>query len=554
MNAETNQPSLALVRPVRRQYLCVSVCLCVSAFTLFSVTSASSVLSQDQKTGFGRIHFPTSGAAAAQPHFLRGVAALHSFEYEEALDAFRQARAADAGFAMAHWGEAMSHNRTLWGRQDREAAKSVLGRLGATPAARAARAATTREQSYLGAVEILFGEGEKAARDTQYAEAMARMAAKYPEDHEAVTFYALAKLATMQRGIEGIAAEDGHRHALAGSEAQREVAAILQKVLKANPEHPGAAHYLIHVWDDPEHASLALPIARTYARIAPAASHARHMPSHVFFHLGLWDGAAASDQSAWEASVAFATRKGLPPSMRSYHSLSWLQYSYLQQGRYGAADKTLGEIEPVASGSRDPELMGIAASMRARAVVDTARWERVRGRMQFDNHDELFAIALAGARTGDTATAEMGRQELARRAGAARTGDRRPIVAILEREIAAMLRLAAGDPASAVSLLEKAAASEVQLPAPAGPPVVIKPSQELLGEVLAQIGRPREAAAAFEGALKRYPNRSASLLGLARALAAAGARDGAREQYKRFASNWRRADPGRPELAEAKKW
>jgi tetratricopeptide (TPR) repeat protein len=520
---------------------------------LFSATSAFSALFQGNKTGYGTIHFPTSGPPTAQPHFLRGVAALHSFEYEEALDAFRQARQADAGFAMGYWGEAMSHNRTLWGQQDREAAKAALARLGATPAARAARAPTTRERFYLGAVEILFGEGEKAARDTQYAEAMGRLAAKYPDDQEAATFYALAKLATMQRGIEGIAAEDGHRHALAGSEAQREAAAILQKVLKANPEHPGAAHYLIHVWDDPEHASLALPIARTYARIAPAASHARHMPSHVFFHLGLWDAAAASDESAWEASVELVTRKKLPASMRSYHSLSWLQYAYLQQGRYGAADKTLGEIEPVASGSRDPVLMGIAASMRARAVVDTARWERVRGRMQFDNHDELFAIALAGARAGDTATAEMGRQELARRATAERTGDRRPIVAILEREIAAMLRLAAGDTTAAISLLEKAVAAEAQLPAPAGPPVVIKPSQELLGEVLAQIGRPREAAAAFEGALKRYPNRSVSLLGLARALAAAGARDGARARYKRFLANWRAADADRPELTEARK-
>jgi tetratricopeptide (TPR) repeat protein len=534
------------LRRRRWQPLSIALCLCVSAF---SASSASSALGQ-----FGTIHFQTSGAAPAQPHFLRGVAALHSFEYEEALDAFRQARAVDPGFAMACWGEAMAHNRTLWGQQDRDAAAAALARLGPTRGARTAKAPTAREKSYLDAVEILFGDGDKATRDAQYAEAMARLAAKYPDDQEAATFYALAKLATVQRGIQGIAAEDGHRHALPGSEVQGVVAAILQKVLKANPEHPGAAHYLIHVWDDREHASLALPVAKTYARIAPAASHARHMPAHVFFHLGLWDAAAASDESAWQASVALAEGKKLPASMRSYHSLSWLQYVYLQQGRYAAADKALGEIEPVAAAARDPVLLAIAASMRARAVVDTARWDRVRGRMKFDNHDELFAIALGASRGGDTATAEMGRQELAQRASAARTGDYRPIVAILEREIAALLRLSARDASGAVSLLKEAAAAEAQLPSPAGPPLVIKPSHELLGEVLSGMGRHQEAAAAFEAALKRYPNRSASVLGLARALAGSGAREGAREQYKRFAANWRRADVDRPELAEARKW
>ncbi|MGH9312891.1 MAG: hypothetical protein ACRD1S_06795, partial [Vicinamibacterales bacterium] len=144
----------------------------------------------------GTIHFPTSGSPKAQPHFLRGVAALHSFEYEEAADAFRQAQAVDAGFAMAYWGEAMSQNRTLWSQEDRDAARRALARLGSTPSARAARAPTPREQGYLGAVEILFDEGEKAARDLRYAEAMGRLAGRFPDDHEAAAFYALAKLAT----------------------------------------------------------------------------------------------------------------------------------------------------------------------------------------------------------------------------------------------------------------------------------------------------------------------------------------------------------------------
>jgi tetratricopeptide (TPR) repeat protein len=522
---------------------------CATGLAIIVVAQAFRPASARQ---LGKIDFPTSGSAKAQPHFLRGVAALHSFEYEEALDAFREAQTIDAGFAMAYWGEAMSRNRTLWGEEDADGARAALARLAPTPAARAARAPTAREKAYLEAVEILFESGDKQTRSARYADAMGKLARAYPQDLDAAAFYALSRLATVQRGIEGIAAEGMHRHALPGSETQREVAAILQKVLKTNPEHPGAAHYLIHAWDDRQHAGQALSIAKTYARIAPSASHARHMPAHVFFWLGQWDEAARSDESAWAASVAFVTKKRLPPSMRSYHSLSWLQYVYLQQGRVGAADRTIGEIEPVARSTGDTTLLAIAASMRARAVVDTGRWELVRGKAKFDNHDELFAIGLGAARTGDLRTADLARQELARRAAAPRTGDFRPIVAILERQMGALLRKSQ-DGQAAVALLRETATAEEQLPEAAGPPVVIKPTQELLGEVLLELGRPKEAATAFDAALKRYRNRSASVLGRARALAASGAREEARAEYKKFLANWHAADANRPELAEAKK-
>jgi tetratricopeptide (TPR) repeat protein len=508
---------------------------------------------QNDPSDFGRIEFPTSGSAKARRPFLRGVAALHSFEYEEALDAFREAEAIDPGFAMAYWGEAMSYNRALWAHEDRDAATRALAHLGPTAQSRAARAPTAREKGYLEAVENLFGDGDKPSRDRRYADAMRRLSERFPHDHEAACFYALAMLATAERGLQGIADDEEHRHALAGSDVQRRAAAILQKVLKENPRHPGAAHYLIHAWDDPEHASLALPIARTYAGIAPAASHARHMPAHVFFQLGLWDEAAASDQAAWAASEALVRRKNLPLSMRSYHSLSWLQYASLQQGRRRHADWTLTEIESVAERSGDPGLKGIAASMRARAVVETGRWTLMRGRTRFDNNDELFAIGASAARTGDVATARMAQQELARRAAAPHAGDRRPLVAILEREIAALIELADGRGSQAIAPARDAVDAERRLPAIGGLPPLVKPPQELLGEILLELGRPREAAAAFEGALQRYRNRSASVLGLARALAASGAQARAREQYRRFLASWRRADPNQPELAEARR-
>lgn len=511
--------------------------------TLIALLASVAVHAQTGDFGTSTIRFPTSGPVKAQPHFLRGIAALHSFEYEEALDAFRQAQAVDPGFAMAYWGEAMSHNRTLWAHEDRDAARGALARLAPTPQGRAARAPTPREKGYLEAVEILFGEGDKPSRDRQYADAMRRLSQRYPDDREAGSFYALALLATVARGIQGLADEGQHRHALAGSDVQRQAAGILQGILKANPRHPGAAHYLIHAWDDPEHALLALPIARTYAKVAPAASHARHMPAHIFFQLGLWDEAAASDEAAWAASEALVRRKNLPLSLRSYHSLSWLQYVYLQQGRRSKADATLAEIEPVAQRSGDPNLKGIAASMRARAVVETGRWTQLRGRTQFDNNDELFAIGLSAARTGDSATARMAQQELARRAAAPKTGDYRPLVAVMERELAAAIELAAGRRIEAVAVLQQAVEAERRLPAFAGLPPLIKPTGELLGEILLDLGRAREAAVQFEGTLQRYRNRSASLLGLARALAASGAPDRARAQYRALLKNWRRADP-----------
>lgn len=500
--------------------------------------------------GLGPVEFPTSGAAAAQPHFLRGVAALHSFEYEEAQEAFRQAQAIEPDFAMAYWGEALAYNRTLWLHEDLEAARAALARLAPTAAARASRAPTAREKAYLAAVEILVGPGDKPTRDRAYAEAMGRLATQYPDDPDAAAFHALALLATTQRGLAGLASGDEHRHALVGSEEQRRAAEILLAVLGANPDHPGANHYLIHAWDDPDHAERALPLARRYAKIAPAAAHALHMPAHIFVQLGLWSEAAASDEASFAASDAWVRRKGLPLAMRSYHSLSWLQYSYLQQGRFRKAAEAVATMEAVALESGDASLKGTAASMRARQVVESRQWSSTKGRTRFDNADELFAIGMGAARTGDALTAGLARQEMARRADSPQTGDRRPLAAIMELQLGA---LAERNSEAAVRLLESAVAAERQLPPPLGPPALMKSSHELLGEILVELGRPQEARARFEEALAAHPNRSASVLGLARALDAAGERERARERYRAFLDNWAHADAGRPELDEARR-
>ncbi|HTH26152.1 MAG TPA: hypothetical protein VL919_13625, partial [Vicinamibacterales bacterium] len=208
----------------------------------------------------GTITFPNSGNAAAQAAFIEGVKDLHSFQFDEAAVAFQRAQQADPSFAMAYWGEAMSHNHPLWAQQDDKAAKAILEKIAPTSDARQAKAKLPKEKAFLKAIDVLYyAPGDKLARDTAYSEAMAAMYAEWPNDHEVATWYALSLLGTVRPTDKGF-----RRQALAAS--------IAEKVFAENPKHPGAAHFIIHAFDDPDHAPLALTAARSYAGIAPAAA------------------------------------------------------------------------------------------------------------------------------------------------------------------------------------------------------------------------------------------------------------------------------------------
>jgi tetratricopeptide (TPR) repeat protein len=524
-----------------------------------------------QQRGLGSVSFPNSGNAAAQADFNRGVAWLHSFMYEDAIDSFRAAQKIDPSFALAYWGEAMSFSQPLWFFEEVDKGRAALAKLGATSAERIAKAKTPREQGFMRAVEALFGSGDKPARHAALAKEMARVAAENPADDEAQTFYALALLATLPRGDAALP-------------IRRQAGAIAEKVFARNPNHPGAAHYILHAYDHGTLAAQALPAARAYAKIAPAASHALHMPAHTFLQLGMWDDAAASDEASWNASIAWAKRRGLSIASRDYHSLGWLQYEWLQQGRFSKTKEALAFVEsafaaaktPAASarqsvpaapehsgghgygegseiglGSNEAALRNDRGSMRARYIIESERWQEMKGQSTFDNIEELFALGLSAVNLGDAARMRSVIEEF-RKAASAPSAELREQAAVMLREMEALDQFAQGQHARAFMLLDQAVAMQNRMPKPIGRPMPVKDVNELYGEFELQLGRARQAAVWFERALARTPNRSRALLGLARSYRNAGDTAKARAAYKRFLANYRLADAGLSEVAEAR--
>jgi tetratricopeptide (TPR) repeat protein len=467
----------------------------------------------------GTINFPTSAKGEAQTAFLVGVKALHNFEFDTAGEAFRDAQKADPAFALAYWGEAMSFNHPLWAEQDIASARRVLERLAPTASARAAKAPVGKERGLIEAVDVLFGAGDKYARDVAYSAAMKRLHDQYRGDDEIAVLYALSLLGTARPGEKSV------RNAM-------QAAAIVEDIFQRNPKHPGAAHFIIHAFDDPDHAILALPAARAYSKIAPAAAHALHMPSHIFVQLGMWDDVVASNTVAYKAAVDLADKKNLPRGREDFHTLSWLQYAYLQQGNFVEAEKAIATAKAVADKDTSPRVRDGYASMKARQIVETAKWEKIPlpnaavkdgGAPGYDGSAAyVLAAGLGAAKLGDLETAAVALDRLKAMRTQAESGSnayRAKPFAIMEKEVAAAVAVAKKDPGGAEQLLKEATAIESSLDAPSGPPEPIKPSFELYGELLLDQGRLKDAAAQFEQSLTRMPNRRASKQGLEKARA-----------------------------------
>lgn len=506
------------------------------------------------------------GAVEAQADFARGMTALHNFAFDSAAGAFEAAVAADPGFALAWWGGAMTHAHFVWGDEDVEAGRAVLER---ARRALADRDLDSRQRVYLKAAEALFGEGDREARGAAFETRIADIAARHPEDREAAIFQALALL---RRGPQGEPAPVARR---------MRAARILTPLFREMPRHPGVLHYLIHAHDDAERAHLALPAARAYETVALGYPHALHMPSHIYLQLGLWEDAARANVNAYAASL---DPEG-PGDGPDLHSLEWLHFVRLQQGRLEDAAALLNEMERHAAGS---DARTSRAAMRMTARTRFASGTESEAAMPdgdpfldlfLSYPNALYAAGVGAARRGDEeeTTAALDRLDYLREAAAtAGFSNWAGMIGAMRDAIRAVAAWRAGETGRARAMFERAIRDDAAN-SPTGKPSAyletdagalctsvaggaggadqslpnpVKPVAELYGEMLADLGEAPAAARLFRAVLKRHPRRPAALLGLARALDAAGETAEAACRYRDLAAIRQGADAGAADYRE----
>lgn len=450
----------------------------------------------------GSIDFPTSAQnPEAQGAFERGLLLLHSFEYDDARDAFHEARQLEGTvYPMASWGEAMTHNRPIWMQQDLEEGRAALMNIGDYPNGVDDMEVTDREREYLrAAFGMFFGDGDKETRDDAFELAMGALASAYPNDLDAQSLWALSILGTAHEGRD--------------FPTYMRAAAILEEVFTRNPEHPGAAHYLIHAYDDAVHAPLGLRPARVYDQVAPAASHALHMPSHIYLALGMWDETADMNRRSYEAAKANSERRAEPLNNHGWHALYWRTYAELQRGDVDTAYELLAKARQLAE--EDPSVLARTHLVRIRAhiAVETFGWSRPELAFEIDTEGtsaatkamDLFVRAAAAGRSKASTDLADELRQLAEAPAASAT------VRATSLTLDAMRADAEGDAEAAESALREAVALVEQLPLAFGPPVPAFPPHEVLGFWLAERGRADEALDAFEGALALAPGRTRSV-------------------------------------------
>jgi hypothetical protein len=477
----------------------------------------------------GDIHFPVTGAAEAIPHFEKGVLLLHSFEYEDARVAFLKAQELDSTFAMAYWGEAMTYNHTIWQRQEKDKAVAALEKLAPDAAARKALAQTDLEKDFFSAIELLYGEGTKYDRDVAYRDFMEGLTKKYEGNHEVSAFYAISLLGSSRNGREDLLYEKSAR--------------IVQGIIAENPKHPGALHYLIHSYDDPDHAHLAKAAADGYSKTAPDAAHALHMPSHIYVALGAWDDVVTSNIASWNASVKRKERMALDHTANSYHALNWLQYGLLQRGETELATSVLQKMIDYAQEDSSKSARAYLVAMKGAHLVETNTWEGdftdldidptdldfvkianvnfLKGMKAYHRKDlnEMRSIIKSITKERTKAMVNLGDGAFAMCSGA-NLGTKPPsqldveMVQVMEMELEAYAATLANKKEEAAKWFEEACALDATLKYSYGPPIILKPIYEAYAEWLLENNNPTQALTYFEKSLDRYPGRLLSLEGM----------------------------------------
>lgn len=482
----------------------------------------------EEKYKLGELTFEVTGSEEAKAAFKKGHLLLHSFEYQDAAEAFREAQKIDPEFAMAYWGEAMTYNHSIWQEQDFEKGNATLQKLGKTSEERIGKAKTDLEKEFIKAIEVLYGAGTKATRDRAYADYMGGLYERFPENHEVASFYALALLGSVTVGRN--------------DEIYQKSAQVSEKILKENPNHPGALHYFIHANDDPYHASQAVKVADEYSNVAPDAAHALHMPTHIYLALGMWDQVISSNENSWQASVNRKERKKLTNDALGYHSYHWLEYAYLQQGRVEDARETLENMIKYRSELSSGRARTHEIFFKSTYLVETNEWGSTYASLLTDSKDlnvltrsiENYVNGMRAYHDKSKTSLEAAIQEIEKdreieaakisEAGIAMCGGGGAtrenateldinLSKVIEFELRAMSAWMQNDFKTVEKWLQDASKLEESVSYSYGPPAVAKPSHELYGEFLLSQNRPKEALPLFDKALQLAPKRMMALRG-----------------------------------------
>jgi hypothetical protein len=526
----------------------------------FLLTLAAGCLAQEHQHGKGEklgvVHFATSCNAGAQKEFDRAVALLHSFQFSRAIEGFNAVLGEDATCGIAYWGIALSDWSNPFAPGMKAKSQLQAGR-GSVERGNTVGAKTERERAYLASVGKLysdFGRTPQRARLIGYRDAMREVAAKYPEDHEAQIFYALALAAS----------EDPADKTYAG---RLQAGAILEKLFKEEPTHPGLAHYIIHTYDVPALAGRALVAARRYSEIAPDAPHALHMPSHTFTRTGYWQESIDSNIAA----AAAARREG--QTAEELHASDYEIYAYLQTGQDKAAGRivnslpeiaTLFDPKAVLSGAGGPAVGYFAlAAIPARYALERRDWKQA---VQLPLRDTpfpytdamtWFARGLGAARLGQAPAANESAtalRQIRERLSKARENYWARQVEIQELAVRAWAALAEGEKKEALRQMKSAAELEDGTEKSAVTPGPLAPARELLGEMLLELKEPAHALEQFEATLNKEPGRLRALYGAAHAAQLNGSRDMSQKYFREVLKVCGRADkPGRSEVTEAQR-
>jgi hypothetical protein len=526
----------------------------------FVLALAASCLAQEHQHGnsekLGTVHFATSCNEVAQKEFNRAVALLHSFQFSRAIEGFNAVLGEDATCGIAYWGTALSDWSNPFAPGMKDKSQLQAGRESAERG-QTVGAKTERERAYLGAVGKLYSDYEgtpQRARLIAYRDAMGEVAAKYPEDHEAQIFYALAIAVS----------EDPADKTYAG---RLKAGAILEELFEQEPAHPGLAHYIIHTYDVPALAGRALAAARRYSEIAPDAPHALHMPSHTFTRTGYWQDSIDSNIAA----AAAARREG--QTAEELHASDYEIYAYLQTGQDEAARRIVDSLPEIASrfdpkavisGAGSPATGYFAlAAIPARYALERREWKQAAQLAQLETpfpHTEAMTWFARGLGAGQLGQAQAARESVAalkqirERLLKASENYWAQQVEIQELEVGAWAALAEGKKEEALRQMKSAAGLEDGTEKSAVTPGPLAPARELLGEMLLEMKEPAQALEQFEATLTKEPGRLRALYGAGRAAQLSGRREASQKYFGELLKVCGRADkPGRAEILEAQR-